>query len=87
MTSVAVIGAGPVGTTQALALRRAGFDVMLFEREAALPADPRAATLQPPTLAMLADLGSGARIMERGLKAPVFQFRDRASDSIIAEFD
>lgn len=87
MTSVAVIGAGPVGTTQALALRRAGFDVMLFERESALPADPRAATLQPPTLAMLADLGSGERILKRGLKAPVFQFRDRASDAVIAEFD
>ncbi|TFL16510.1 FAD-dependent oxidoreductase [Jannaschia formosa] len=87
MTKVAVIGAGPVGTSQALALLRAGFDVTLFEREPALPADPRAATIQPPTLAMLAELGSGARILARGLKAPVFQFRDRGSDEIIAEYD
>lgn len=87
MTHVAVIGAGPVGTTQALALLRAGFDVTLFEREATLPADPRAATLQPPTLAMLDDLGSGAAIIAKGLRAPLFQFRDRASDTVIAEYD
>jgi 3-(3-hydroxy-phenyl)propionate hydroxylase len=87
MTSVAVIGAGPVGTTQALALLRAGFDVLLFERETALPADPRAATLQPPTLHMLSDLGSGAAMIAKGLLAPVFQFRDRASDTVIAEYD
>lgn len=87
MTKVAVIGAGPVGTSQALALLRAGFEVMLFEREPALPDDPRAATMQPPTLAMLADLSSGDRILARGLKAPVFQFRDRGSDEIVAEYD
>lgn len=87
MTSVAVIGAGPVGTTQALALLREGFKVTLFEREESLPADPRAATLQPPTLAMLCDLGSGERILEKGLKAPIFQFRDRQSDTVIAEYD
>jgi 3-(3-hydroxy-phenyl)propionate hydroxylase len=87
LTSIAVIGAGPVGTTQALALVRAGFDVSLFERESSLPADPRAATLQPPTLHMLSELGSGEDIIAKGLKAPVFQFRDRASDAVIAEFD
>ncbi|MHA6325095.1 FAD-dependent oxidoreductase [Roseivivax sp. CAU 1753] len=87
MTSVGIIGAGPVGTSQALALLRAGFEVTLFEREAHLPADPRAATLQPPTLEMLTALGSGAAIVEQGLQAPVFQFRDRQSDTVIAEYD
>ncbi|MFK7892942.1 MAG: FAD-dependent oxidoreductase, partial [Granulosicoccus sp.] len=87
MSSVAVIGAGPVGTTMALALLREGFDVMLFEQEEQLPADPRAATLQPPTLEMLVELGSGNKIIAKGFKAPIFQFRDRGSDKIIAEYD
>lgn len=87
MTHIVVIGAGPVGTSLALALLRAGLDVTLCEQAESLPADPRAATLQPPTLEMLDALGSGAAIRAKGLKAPVFQFRDRASDSIIAEFD
>ena len=87
MTTVAVIGAGPVGTSMALALLREGFDVTLFEQEQQLPADPRAATLQPPTLEMLVKLGSGREIIAKGFKAPIFQFRDRGSDEIIAEYD
>lgn len=87
MTTIAVIGAGPVGTTQALALLQAGFEVTLFEREPQLPNDPRAATLQPPTLEMLVAIGSGQEVINRGIKAPVFQFRDRQSDSIIAQYD
>ena len=82
-----VIGAGPVGTAMALALARAGVEVTLFERAAALPADPRAATLQPPTLSMLDALGSGEEVLRLGLRAPVFQFRDRESDEIVAEYD
>ncbi|MDJ0859854.1 MAG: FAD-dependent monooxygenase [Dinoroseobacter sp.] len=87
MTHVAVTGAGPVGTSVALALLKAGIDVTLFEQADSLPADPRAATLQPPTLEMLDGLGTGREIIAKGLKAPVFQFRDRATDSVIAEFD
>lgn len=87
MTHIAVAGAGPVGTSLALALLKAGIDVTLFEQAASLPADPRAATLQPPTLEMLDALGTGADIIAKGLQAPIFQFRDRASDSVIAEFD
>ncbi|MCR9152282.1 MAG: FAD-dependent monooxygenase [Rhodobacteraceae bacterium] len=83
----AVIGAGPVGTAMGLALARAGIEVTVFEKEPSLPDDPRAATLQPPTLAMLDTLGSGAEVLEKGLRAPVFQFRDRASDEIVAEYD
>lgn len=87
MTHVAVTGAGPVGTSLALALLKAGIDVTLFEQAETLPEDPRAATLQPPTLEMLDALGTGPDIIAKGLEAPVFQFRDRASDSVIAEFE
>ena len=53
MNRIAVIGAGPVGSTTALALVRAGFDVTLIEQEPTAPADPRAATIQPPTISCL----------------------------------
>ena len=87
MNRIAVIGAGPVGSTTALALVRAGFDVTLIEQEPTAPADPRAATIQPPTIEMLDAIGTGVSIIDQGLKAPVFQFRDRASNEILAEFD
>lgn len=84
---VIVAGAGPVGAAAAVALGLRGVSVLLVEQETDLPADPRAATLQPPTLEMLDDLGVGGAIHARGLAAPRFQFRDRASDDVIAVFD
>jgi len=87
MTPVCVIAAGPVGATMALSLMRAGFEVSLIERTPTPPDDPRAATLQLPTIAMLHDLGTGPSLIEQSLKAPLFQFRDRASDVVLAEFD
>ncbi|MEM1152872.1 MAG: FAD-dependent monooxygenase [Pseudomonadota bacterium] len=83
----AIIGAGPVGTSLALALLREGFAVTLLERESELPADPRAGTIQPPTLEMLDQLGAGPQVLAMGLKAPLIQFRDRDSAAIVAEFD
>lgn len=87
MTHCIVVGAGPVGASMGLALARRGFRVTLVEQSPHLPADPRAATLQPPTIDMLHALGVGPEILSRGLLAPKFQFRDRASDEIVAEFD
>ena len=87
MEHVVVAGAGPVGASAAMALARRGFRVTLLEAEASLPADPRAATLQPPTLEMLDALGVGPSIIAQGLQAPRFQFRDRQSDRVVAEFD
>ncbi len=87
MSHCIVVGAGPVGATMGLALARRGFRVTLVEQSPHLPADPRAATLQPPTIDMLHALGVGREILARGLLAPTFQFRDRASDEIVAEFD
>lgn len=87
MTSCIVIGAGPVGAAAGLALARLGVRVTLVEQAASLPADPRAATLQPSTLEMLQALGVGETILSRGLRAPVFQFRDRETDGVVARFD
>ena len=54
---IAIAGAGPVGLTAALCLARAGHEVRVFEKEAALPTAPRAFALHPPTLDLLDRLG------------------------------
>src|SRR6266436_5991433 len=54
---VIVVGAGPVGAVSALALVKKGIPVTLIEAEAEPPEDQRAATIHPPTVEMLAELG------------------------------
>lgn len=87
MSHCIVVGAGPVGATTALALARKGLEVTLVEKEAAPPDEPRAATVQPPTLDMFAELGVAGPIIAQGLKAQHFQFRERATGEVISTFD
>jgi 3-(3-hydroxy-phenyl)propionate hydroxylase len=81
---VLVVGAGPVGMVCALALNRRGVAVTVCEQEPAPVRDQRAATIHPPTLAMLDDLGVTQKIMPRGLVSPTYRFHDRVSYSVIA---
>jgi 3-(3-hydroxy-phenyl)propionate hydroxylase len=88
---VIVAGAGPVGAVAALALVRKGIPVTLLEAEPEPPEDQRAATIHPPTVEMLADLGlTGEAFAEDasgGLISPIFHFRDRVSGELVAVFD
>ncbi len=83
---VVVVGAGPVGTVAALALANQGIDVVLCEAGPTCAQDLRASTFHPPTLEMLDELGVADAIIERGLKAPKYHFRERQSGEFI-EFD
>jgi 3-(3-hydroxy-phenyl)propionate hydroxylase len=84
---VVVVGAGPVGIVCALALSRHGVPVTVFEQEPEPFKDQRAASIHPPTLEMLDDLGVLSRIIDRGLISPKYRYHDRTTGAVVAEFD
>ena len=81
---VVVAGAGPVGCVAAMLLSRQGIDVVLADKGEDCAADMRASTFHPPTLEMLEALDITAPLMERGLKAPIYHWRDRRSGEVLA---
>lgn len=76
---VIIAGAGPVGTFAAYFLAQSGIDVIVLESAPDCMEDMRASTFHPPTLEMLDDIGIAQELIDRGLKAPVYQYRDRQS--------
>jgi 3-(3-hydroxy-phenyl)propionate hydroxylase len=60
--------------------------VRLFDDNSGLQADPRAATTHPATLDLL-DEDLVADMARVGLVAPIFQFWDRPSQKLVAQFD
>ena len=84
---ILIAGGGPVGCVTALALAQRGLPVTVFEAEARINDAPRAATTHPATLELLAGLGLVEDVIRLGLTARKFQFRDRPSGALVAEFD
>ena len=85
-TAITIVGAGPVGLTAALALGRSGHRVQVYDQAPGPSQQWRASTFHAPTLEMCAELGVAESMLAQGLKAPVYQIRDR-DHGIIAEFD
>lgn len=85
--SVLVAGGGPVGLACAYNLARKGIPVTVFDENPELQNDPRAATLHPATLELLDELGIIDQVIRQGLISREFQFWDRPSNALIAEFD
>lgn len=83
-TQVVVAGGGPVGAVAAAYLARHGIDVVLAEAGADCAQDLRASTFHPPTLEMLDELDVTKDLIEKGLKAPVYHWRDRQSGEVMA---
>jgi 3-(3-hydroxy-phenyl)propionate hydroxylase len=84
---VLIAGGGPVGLLCAWLLGRRGLPVRVFDENAGPQADPRAATTHPSTLELLSVDGLAEDMARVGLVAPIFQFWDRPSDTLVAEFD
>ncbi|HEY5897964.1 MAG TPA: NAD(P)/FAD-dependent oxidoreductase [Burkholderiales bacterium] len=85
--NIVVVGAGPVGTVAALACARFGLNVTLLEAAERIDDSPKASTTQPPTLEILAELGLIDEYIAQGLVARTFQFWDRPTLRLVAEFD
>jgi 3-(3-hydroxy-phenyl)propionate hydroxylase len=83
-TRVLVAGGGPVGAVAAYRLALAGIDTVLVELLPFPPEDMRASTLHPPTLDMLAELGVLEELELQGLRAPVYHYRNRSTNHVIA---
>src|SRR5437588_5486511 len=88
---VIVVGAGPVGAVMTLALVRKGIPAVLLEQLPDAAEDQRAATIHPPTVEMLVELGLEREAFSDepsgGLSAPLFHFRERKSGELVAVFD
>src|ERR1700742_1935701 len=84
---VLISGGGPVGLLCAWLLGRRGLPVVVFDDNSELQNDPRAATTHPATLDLLEDGGLADDMARVGLVAPIFQFWDRPSGQLVAEFD
>ncbi len=84
---VLIAGGGPVGLICAYALGRAGVPVVVFDENDELQEDPRAATTHPATLELLDQIDVVDEVAARGLTARTFQFWDRPTGELVAEFD
>ena len=84
---VLISGGGPVGLFCALLLGRRGVPVRVFDNNPCLQDDPRAATTHPATLEIMGAAGLVEDMERVGLVTPVFQFWDRPTQRLVAEFD
>jgi 3-(3-hydroxy-phenyl)propionate hydroxylase len=85
-TNVVIIGAGPVGCIAAYYLAKHGVNVVIAEAGPDCAQDLRASTFHPPTLEMLDTLGLAKPLIEKGLKAPIYHWRERETGEVF-EFD
>jgi 3-(3-hydroxy-phenyl)propionate hydroxylase len=77
-----VVGLGPVGAITALYLAQEGISVAAIELGNRETVDLRASTFHPPTIEILDKLGVSKTLLSYGLKAPVYQYRDRKSGDV-----
>jgi 3-(3-hydroxy-phenyl)propionate hydroxylase len=80
---VIVAGAGPAGVVAAYRLAQRGIDVLLLEAQPFCPEDMRASTFHPPTLDMMEELGLLDALAAVGLRAPIYQYRNRSTGAVL----
>lgn len=84
---VIIVGGGPIGALTGLRLARHGIPVTVLDKLDKPAEDHRAATLQPSTLDLFDPMGLTPELIRQGLKSVLFQWRDRETHEVVAEFD
>ncbi len=74
---IVIAGAGPIGLICAHRLAGMGIPVLVVDKSTVIPTDLRASTWHPATLDMLEEIGVTSYILEKGAKAPTWQYRFR----------
>ena len=71
---ILIVGAGPVGLTAAVELKRRGFKPRIIEKDAGPHVESRALAINPRTLDILEPSGATQRLLDAGVKARAINF-------------
>jgi 2-polyprenyl-6-methoxyphenol hydroxylase-like FAD-dependent oxidoreductase len=85
-TDVLVIGAGPSGLTVGASLLKRGIATTIVDRQAAGANTSRAAVVTPRTLEVLEQIDVAERLVNLGIKAPLFTIRDGARTLVPVDY-
>ncbi|MET0360377.1 MAG: NAD(P)/FAD-dependent oxidoreductase [Sphingobium sp.] len=80
-SEVLIAGGGPTGMVLAYALALRGVSVRIIEEQGYSAEDRRASTIHPPTQEMLAELGVIDELDAMGIRAPIYQYFNMATDA------
>lgn len=83
---ICIVGAGPSGLSLAIALRQAGYDPLILERQRTPATTSRAAVVHARTLEVLEALDVTPRLLAEGIRVPIFRVRDRDRVLMKADF-
>jgi 2-polyprenyl-6-methoxyphenol hydroxylase-like FAD-dependent oxidoreductase len=83
---VAVVGAGPVGLALAAELRRLGVASVVVDKAVAGANTSRACVIHARTLEVLQEMGATRKLLEEGVKVPIFRIRDRDRSLVTIDF-
>jgi 2-polyprenyl-6-methoxyphenol hydroxylase-like FAD-dependent oxidoreductase len=83
---ILIVGAGPTGLALSAELRRRGIDAVTVDKIAEGANTSRAVVVHARTLEVLEPLGVVPRLLEEGIKVPIFRIRDHDSTLVTIDF-